>query len=64
MEPIGTLRKKESSALGMLLELLRWYRQKEENNIGDNWFLKVLFNERHFNKLTYFLQANSTVRKV
>ncbi len=55
MEPIGTLRTTEHSALPLLTELLYWYRTEANKQQNDNWFLKVLFNERNFNKLLQYL---------
>jgi hypothetical protein len=62
MEPIGVVRKKEKSKLQFLGELLEWYKFQEDPN--SNWFLKVLYHHRHYNKLKSFISENSGERKV
>lgn len=62
MEPIGSVRAKESSCLPLLLELLQWYQDRED--INSSWFLKVIFTERNYSKLRSYIEAHSGSRTV
>lgn len=62
MQPIGSIKEKESSCLPLLFELLQWYGDRED--INSSWFLKVIFTERNFSKLRNYLEAHSGTRTV
>jgi len=53
MEPIGVVRGKQQSQLSLLGELLTWYKKQEDPN--NNWFLKILYNARHYKKLQNYI---------
>ena len=62
MEPIGVIKGRQKSQLLFLGELLAWYKKEEDPN--SNWFLKILYNHRHYKKLQEYIEEHSGERRI
>ena len=62
MNPIGAVKIKYNSPLNELSSLLEWYKNDQKNADYDNWFNKIIFNERNYKKLKAHFKDHSKSR--